>query len=169
MLIINSDASHTGGIGVTVRDAAGVLLAAYSYQLWVNDMDTNDLECKAVVSALQLTPSPCVVYTDSLHATRWYNQATRVKATHYTEYLRDVLRHTYVHAASRVQHVHREDDYQRYADFASKLRGDYVWDTPTKLAEFNELYRTYKFAPSVYASRKQTSKWFADPKTLPLP
>jgi ribonuclease HI len=169
-MIINTDASSKGGLGVTVRDTAGALLAVYSYQVWGSTQsDINNLECHALLTGLRLAMSPCTVYTDSKHAVRWYTNPSSVKATPYTQHLCSVRDLTYIHHDTVVSHVHRSDDYQRYADFAAKLQGEHTWDTPTKLTEFHDLYSAYQLSPTDPTSRKQTRLWLADPAQAPLP
>jgi ribonuclease HI len=169
-MLVNTDASSYGGIGVTLRDTAGELLAVYSYQVWGSTQsDINNLECHALLCGLQLVIAPCTVYTDSKHAVRWYTNPSTVKSTPYTQHLLAVRDLTYIHRDTVVSHVHRSDDYQRYADFAAKLRGSHTWDTPSKLREFHDLYSAYQLSPTDPASRKQTRMWLSDPTQAPLP
>jgi ribonuclease HI len=164
MHIINVDASGVntagngeggGGMGVTVRDSNGVLLEAISYQ--VRGLTTpDDLECQAVLLGLARTQAACTLYTDSQRAERWYNRPDTLKTTHYTRYLTAQRALLFIHPDTVVRHVLRTDDYQKVADFLAKLQGYHCWDTPSKLDEFNELYRSYQLSPRLTASTRST-------------
>lgn len=177
MYIINVDASGSntsgngeggGGMGVTVRDSNGVLLEAISYQ--VRGLTTpDDLECQAVLLGLARTQAACILYTDSQRAERWYNRPATLKTTHYTRYLTAQRTILFIHPDTVVKHVPRTDDYQQVADFLAKLQGYHYWDTPSKLEEFNELYRTYQLSPRLTASYIATGAILSDNPSTTLP